>query len=146
MVASSTQSVSTKAILTRSLSGKCPNCGQGKIFRSPLRINHRCENCGMTLERGNGYYLGPLCLNYGFVAFFIVSPLILAGYVGWLALPLALGLAFIAAFALPVLFYQYAWRIWLASYYICLPAELHANRPQDSDDLLFEEEPRTRNS
>jgi hypothetical protein len=27
-------------------------------------------------------------------------------------------------------------------YYLCLPDELHANRPEDSDDLMFEEEQR----
>lgn len=98
----------------------------------------------MTLERGNGYYLGPLCLNYGFVAFCIVAPLMIAGFAGILPLALALTLAFICAFGLPVFLYQYSWRIWLSIYYVCLPGELHANRPPDSDDLLFEEDPRVR--
>jgi len=144
MQAKAKPTVTHRDILTRTLNGECPNCGRAKLFRSLLQINHRCVSCGMTLERGDGYYLGPLCLNYGFVAFFIVSPTILAGFAGWLPLPLALGIAFITAFALPVLFYQYAWRIWLAIYYICLPGELHANRHIDSDDLLFEEETRIR--
>jgi hypothetical protein len=33
----------------------------------------------MTLERGDGYYLGPLCINYGFVVFGYVAAIFVVG-------------------------------------------------------------------
>lgn len=96
----------------------------------------------MTLERGNGYFLGPLCINYGIVALLYVAPLLLAGVAGWIPFRLMLAVALLGALLLPVLLYRFSWSLWLMTYYSCLPGELHANRPEDSDDLLFEEEQR----
>ncbi|MDQ8194717.1 DUF983 domain-containing protein [Coraliomargarita sp. SDUM461004] len=129
-------------IVDRGLRCQCPNCGQAKIFRSTLKINHRCPYCGMTLERGDGYYLGPLCINYGIAVFGVVAPLLLAGFAGWIPFRPAMIAAGIAALLLPLLFYRLSWSLWLMSYYFCLPDELHANRPEDCDELLFEEEQR----
>ena len=129
-------------IVRRGLRCECPNCGQAKLFRSLLRIHHRCPSCGMTLERGDGYFLGPLCINYGIVVFGFVAPLLLAGVAGWIPLKLALAVGLIGALLIPILLYRFCWSLWLMIYYFCLPDELHANRPEDSDDLLFEEEQR----
>ncbi|MGB0413517.1 MAG: DUF983 domain-containing protein [Coraliomargarita sp.] len=134
--------VTTSELIRRGLSGRCPNCGESKLFRSFLKIHHRCPNCGMTLERGDGYYLGPLCINYGLVAICIVAPTLLAGFAGWLSIKLALALGLSGAVLLPILLYRSTWSWWLMIYYICLPSELHANRPEDCDDLSFEEEKR----
>lgn len=96
----------------------------------------------MTLERGDGFYLGPLCINYGFVAIGVVAPVLLLGVLGWIDLKVALALALLGGLLLPILFYRASWSLWLMLYYVCLPDELHANRPENSDDLLFEEEAR----
>jgi len=97
----------------------------------------------MVLERGDGYYLGPLCINYGLVACFFVVPVLLAGFLQWIPFALALGIALIGGLLLPILMYRHCWSLWLMTYYICLPNELHANHPEDSDDLSFEEEKRS---
>ena len=136
--------VKRKQILARGVRGLCPNCGQAKLFRSGLRIHHRCPHCGMTLERGDGYYLGPLCINYGFVALGIVAPVLLLGSLGVISLAVALALSLAAGLLLPILFYRASWSLWLMLYYFFLPDELHVNRPDNSDDLLFEEEARRR--
>ena len=94
----------------------------------------------MTIERGDGFYLGPLCINYGFVAFVFVAPILIFGVAGYLPLTASIIVATIGALALPVLLYQYAWALWLTTYYLCLPEELHANRDEDDDDLSFDEE------
>jgi hypothetical protein len=96
----------------------------------------------MTLERGDGYYLGPLCINYGIVALGFVAPALLLGVAGWISWKLALALVLGGGLLLPVLFYRASWSLWLMLYYLCLPDELHANRPETSDDLLFEEDAR----
>ena len=98
----------------------------------------------MTLERGDGFFLGPLCLNYGIVAFGIVTPILLCG-LSLQALPfkVALAVAIIGTLLLPLALYRTTWSLWLMIYYICLPGELHANHPEDSDDLSFDEEKRS---
>ncbi|HBM86493.1 MAG TPA: hypothetical protein DD423_06935 [Opitutae bacterium] len=108
-----------------------------------LRIRHRCSECGMPLERGDGYYLGPLCINYGTVVFTFVLPVLIAGVTAWVPLKIALATAFIGALLLPLLLYRLSWSCWLMIYYLCLPDELHANRSENCDDLSFEEEKRS---
>lgn len=97
----------------------------------------------MTLERGDGYYLGPLCINYGFVAIGFVTPLLIVGFLDIIPMETALAIALIGALLLPIALYRTTWSLWLMLYYICLPDELHANHPENSDDLSFEEEKRS---
>ena len=96
----------------------------------------------MPLQRGDGYYLGPLCINYATVVFTFVLPVLLAGVSGWVPFPIALLNAFLGALFLPLLLYRISWSCWLTIYYLCLPDELHANRSENCDDLSFEEEQR----
>ena len=44
----------------------------------------------MRLERSDGYYLGPLCINYGIAVFTFVLPTLLLGFFGYIAIKLAL--------------------------------------------------------
>ena len=48
----------------------------------------------MRIERGDGYYLGPLCINYGITVFTFVLPTLLLGFFGYIAIKLALVIAF----------------------------------------------------
>ena len=98
----------------------------------------------MLIKRGDGYYLGPLCLNYGFASFAYVIPILILGFLDWIELKIALIIALSSAVLLPVLLYRWSWSCWLTIYYVCLPEELHANRPEDCDDLSFEEERRSK--
>jgi hypothetical protein len=98
----------------------------------------------MTLERGDGYYLGPLCINYGFVAIGFVTPVLLISvFIEAFPFNVGLAIALIGAVLMPLVLYRTTWSLWLMIYYICLPGELHANHPEDSDDLSFEEEKRS---
>ena len=48
----------------RALRLRCPNCGQGKLFTSWLRMRERCPMCGLKLERGEeGYQVGSYMFN-----------------------------------------------------------------------------------
>jgi hypothetical protein len=97
----------------------------------------------MTLERGDGYYLGPLCINYALTAIGFVAPILMIGFFGLLPMEAALAIALLGALILPIGLYRTSWSCWLMVYYFCLPGELHANHPEDSDDLSFEEEKRS---
>lgn len=134
--------VTHRDIVRRGLRCECPNCGQAKLFKSLLRIHRQCPKCGMTLERGDGFYLGPLCINYGIVVFVYLAPILLLGVSGRIPMKVAIFVGLIGALLLPIFLYRYCWSLWLMIYYFVLPDELHANRPEDSDDLSFEEEQR----
>ncbi len=136
--------VTPRQIFKRGLGCQCPNCGQAKLAKSMLTIEQRCPECGMLIKRGDGYYLGPLCLNYGFASFAFIIPVLILGFSNWIALKTALAIALFGVVVLPILLYRWSWSCWLTIYYICLPEELHANRPDDCDDLSFEEERRSK--
>ena len=33
--------------LTRGFRGRCPRCGEGKLFRAFLKVDNRCSVCGL---------------------------------------------------------------------------------------------------
>jgi uncharacterized protein (DUF983 family) len=35
--------------LLRGMRGRCPQCGEGKLFRAFLKVNDHCPNCGEAL-------------------------------------------------------------------------------------------------
>lgn len=81
----------------------------------------------MALQRGSGWWLGPLVINYGMVAFFLVMPLLAFGFLGLMPLNWAIGLAVAAGILVPFLLYRLSWMLWLLAYYLLLPDELPAN-------------------
>jgi uncharacterized protein (DUF983 family) len=45
-----TSPVSVRSALGRGLAMRCPECGQGKLFRRYLKVNPHCERCGLELQ------------------------------------------------------------------------------------------------
>lgn len=134
--------LSRATIFERCLKARCPNCGQSKLYKSWIFICEKCPCCGMLIKRGNGFFIGPICINYGIIAFGVISPLMILGFSATLPFHWTLVMSILASFALPILFYPFAWSIWLMLYYLCLPKELYENRSENSDDLLFDEDER----
>jgi uncharacterized protein (DUF983 family) len=90
-----------KKSMGRSVLGRCPNCGTGKVFAGYLAIRDRCPDCGEPLGEYKtadmpavftillvGVLLVPL-LWVGF-AVFRPDPLVLFGYISGLTLVLTL--------------------------------------------------------
>jgi len=113
-------------VLQRGLLCRCPNCGHTDIF-SGLRLLASCPVCYMSLQRGSGWWLGPLVINYGMVSFGIVLPLLAAGLGGLFSLKLAIYLALGAALIIAFFLYRLSWSLWLMCYYLVLPDELPGN-------------------
>lgn len=113
-------------ILKRGLTGDCPNCGHPDIFDG-LRLKATCPVCFMALQRGSGWWLGPLVINYGLVCFGLVLPALALGLLG--VIPLKWGIAVVigSALVVPFLIYRWSWSLWLMCYYLVLPHELPAN-------------------
>ena len=36
--------------LKRGFRGRCPRCGEGKLFRAFLKVDNRCANCGLDFS------------------------------------------------------------------------------------------------
>lgn len=36
--------------MRRGMAGKCPSCGEGKLFGKYLKVNHACPDCGEELH------------------------------------------------------------------------------------------------
>lgn len=123
-------------IVSRGLANHCPNCGQPTLFQSDarFRINPRCPNCGLKLDRGEGFFLGPFVLNYSVTVFGFVAPVILLYFFGKISPVTTLVAASLGTLILPILLYRRAWGWWLAIYFYFLPEKLTNNRPDHSQD------------
>ena len=53
----------TIRIIRYGLRLRCPECGQGLLFRSLFRMEHRCPFCGLAFTREQGYFVGAIYLN-----------------------------------------------------------------------------------
>ena len=60
---------------TRGLKGKCPSCGEGRLFWKYLKVEPRCEACGHDLARYPADD-GPAYFTILIVGHLIVGPLL----------------------------------------------------------------------
>ena len=89
------------------LSGKCPSCRKGEIFKYPFsRISHfsdmnpYCTNCGANFEPEPGFYFGAMFITYAFNVVMLVA--FGLGLYYFVELPEAIYLILIALLALVV--------------------------------------------
>lgn len=53
--------------------GRCPQCGEGRLFKGVLEMHPRCERCGAVFYRDPGSWTGATVLTYvGASAFAVV--------------------------------------------------------------------------
>ena len=120
--------------LVRALRLRCPQCGKGRLFRTPLSMFDHCVYCGLQYAREEGYLLGSIYFNYGLTAL-IVSvgyPLLVFGF----DLPSQIVLWSTMAFCIifPLWFFRYARSLWIAFDQLCDPEKPHgknSNGPSD---------------
>jgi DNA-directed RNA polymerase subunit RPC12/RpoP len=116
-------------ILVRGLTNCCPNCGAKKLFKpgTLFELNRECPDCGLKIERDEGFFLGSMSLNYGFTLTFVLTPVALLWYFGALSGTVAAVLGTVGAVVCPVLFYRSSRSWWLMNYYLFLPQHLPKN-------------------
>jgi uncharacterized protein (DUF983 family) len=87
---------------TAGLAGRCPRCGQGRLFNGFLSLNPRCESCGLDLgfadsADGPAFFImsivGILVVGLALVVEFTYEPPIWLHLVTWSALAVVLSLA-----------------------------------------------------
>ena len=100
-------------VVGRALRLRCPMCGQTALFRNwSLGMQSECSECGLSLTREPGFYLGSIYVNYG-----ITSVVVLVTY---LALTIQrtpaktkLAICLMIAFLLPLMVFRHARSLWL---------------------------------
>jgi uncharacterized protein (DUF983 family) len=89
------------SLLTVAFRGRCPRCGQGRLFQGVLAIRERCEVCGLDLrgnDAGDGapvavmFVLGPILVILAFWMEFRFDPplWVFVVVLGVVTLPLAI--------------------------------------------------------
>ena len=88
--------------LRRGLMGRCPNCGEGRLFAGYLAVEPRCEACGHALDQYRADD-GPAYFTILIVGHLIIAPLLCFSFV-WRANPwLVMGLTLPAILAATLL-------------------------------------------
>src|SRR5690349_20459994 len=85
--------VTRAQILSRGLHNRCPNCGESSLFASAFTLHKACPKCGLEFERGEGFYLGSMSINYGVTIGVCLVPLLVLGWTGVISAAWAIGLA-----------------------------------------------------
>ena len=123
-------------IVARGLTNRCPNCGGRTLFKEGtlFQVNPACPQCGLKIERGEGFYLGSLSLNYGVTLVCFMVPVMLLAVYKVIGTTLAIVLAGVGALLFPALFYRSSRSWWLMNYYIFFPHQLPANHTGQRTD------------
>ena len=118
-------SATKEELVSRGVRLRCPNCGEKSLFPpGTFRIHDRCPGCGLVLNRGEGFFLGPMVVNYGIVAFVFIVPLIVLWADDMITGAWAAGLAITSCLVLPFALYKLSWSLWLMTYFLFLPDRL----------------------
>lgn len=122
--------VTKMMVVQRGLTHRCPNCGAKKLFKSGtlFKLNPECPDCGLKIERDEGFFLGSMTLNYIVTIVGFLIPVLILYLVGALSASTAAIAAAAGAVIFPILFYRSSRSWWLMSYYFFLPKHLPANR------------------
>ncbi|MBL9217485.1 MAG: DUF983 domain-containing protein [Opitutaceae bacterium] len=122
--------VTRTQIITRGLANRCPNCGGRTLFKAGtlLELDRSCRDCGLKLEKDEGFFLGAMAINYGVTCVGLLTPVAALWYLGALSGKVAIGLVLGLGLIAPVALYRSS-RSWqLMLYYYFLPQHLPANR------------------
>ena len=98
------QSLAFATALSRGLRGRCPHCGEGRLFRTYLKVNPACPACGVDLARYPADD-GPAYFTILIVGHLVIVPVLFIPWV-WqgptlVTVPVTLG--FLAAVTLALL-------------------------------------------
>lgn len=69
-----------RAALMRAFRKRCPQCGQGRLFRAYARLAEGCEGCGLKYRREPGAQTGSMTLTAAVTE--VVAAFMIA--VGWI--------------------------------------------------------------
>jgi uncharacterized protein (DUF983 family) len=122
--------VSRVRIVARGLTNRCPNCGGRTLFKpgSFFEVNKSCPQCGLAIERDEGFFMGSMSLNFGVTLVCYLTPVMVLAYYGVIGSTTAVLLAGLGSIGVPALFYRSSRSWWLMNYYVFFPHHLPANQ------------------
>ena len=120
--------VSRLDVFLRGIRNLCPNCGRSSLFNHGFTLHKTCPGCGLKFERGEGFFLGSMSINYGVTIVVCLMSILVLGLTGFIASDWAIGMAVASSLLFPVAFYRSSRSWWLMAFFWFLPHELPANR------------------
>lgn len=112
-------------VLGRGVLGRCPNCGQRRVFRRWFHMVDRCPNCGIFFEREEGYWTGAVAVNTIVTELVFAIVLVIGVIWTWPDIPITpmLIIALVLNGIFPIFFYPYSKTIWMALDLVLHPLE-----------------------
>ncbi|MGJ8639581.1 MAG: DUF983 domain-containing protein [Opitutaceae bacterium] len=118
-------------IITRSLTGRCPNCGEFGMFKHWFRLNKRCTSCDMQLEKDeSGFYFGTTSIGYVLAIIVVIIPVCVLVVMDILEMWTGIAIGILGSVLLCVLLYPFMLCWVIMSYFAVCPQEL----PENSDE------------
>jgi len=112
-----------KRILLRGLKIRCPECGLGRLYRSPFRMNSYCDYCDLIYEREQGYFIGAIYLNVIATESLLLGTLLIYGLIAGKIDQAILTVLIVLALTLPLVFFHHSRSLWLCLDHILNPRE-----------------------
>lgn len=113
----------TKRILRRGFALKCPECGLGRLYRSPFRMHTQCDYCDLVYEREQGYFIGAVYLNVISTESLLLGTLLVYGLITGEVNQTILTVLMVLALILPLVFFHHSRSLWLSIDHILTPRE-----------------------
>ncbi|HAV13627.1 MAG TPA: hypothetical protein DCX06_09100 [Opitutae bacterium] len=119
-------------IVIRSLTGRCPNCGEFGMFKTWFRLHKHCTHCEMQLEKEeSGFYFGTTSIGYVLAILFIIIPVCILVVKGLLGMWTGISVGIIGSVILCVLLYPFMLCWVIMTYFAVCPLELPKNAQED---------------
>lgn len=116
------------SIFCRTLTGRCPNCGQFGIFKNWFRLRKHCPYCEMELEKEeSGFYFGTTSIGYVVAIIFVIIPVCILVVKEMFGMWLGVSIGIVGSILLCTLLYplMLCWVVML--YYVVQAEELPKN-------------------
>jgi len=105
-------------LLGRGIRLRCPHCGEGRLRGGWLKLEPKCQSCGLRTDRGEeDFFLGGMMWNIVFAEGLLLFTGLAVGIATWPDVPWTLlqwGGVTLMAIA-PFVFYPFSLGFWLAS-------------------------------
>ncbi len=83
------------------------------MFRNWFAMNGKCAPCGLTFDRGPGYFLGSIYINYGLTALLVTGGYFAGFFTDVISPTVLLWTCVGFCVVFPLLFFRFARSFWL---------------------------------
>lgn len=114
--------------IVRSLTGRCPNCGEFSMFKNWFRLHKRCTSCDMQLEKEeSGFYFGTTSIGYVLAIIFVIIPVCILVVMDKLSMWTGVTIGIVGSIILCVLLYPFMLCWVIMTYFAVCVQELPEN-------------------